>query len=588
MSLGTDERTTPALPGELAQRGPVGLTARLVRLWSLPLRVHAVALFVVLVALLPFVGSSGIFSADEGAAIIQARQLARGDGWIAPYAFTSIDAKQTAFPLEYADPGHDGFAPYAKHPLYPVVLAGADRIGGVTAMFVLSIIGTVVAAFFGALLAMQWSPGVARPTLWVVGLGSPLLFDSYLVIAHALGAAAATIAVWSALRYLDEARVRWLVVTIAAVALAVSLRSEASLFAVALGGVLFVSAGVGRTRRPAILGGFVVAAAAVVRLAEPRVVRWLLGASTVTSHPSSIATHGLLDDRWHAFVTTWLSPAYGSASSGQAFLVMIAVVVALAALCARRRPQDSSVVVLLSAFGVACSVVVLTSGAQPVPGLLVVFPVLVAGLVSLRRTVLAESTPRVLLATWVLFSLGVLATQYRVGGNGEWGGRYFALCVPLVVPVALDALRVSGLLVASSTRRVAVVALVVTTAAVSFAAVREVRASHQRADAEASSVNRISAATRPGDGGQPVIVTSEAVFPRTAWKMFTERRMAMPPRNRMPEYLGRLRRAGILELTFVTRDPQLHLEQLSTSYRVEHVVSLGRGTDWRFAVLRAK
>ena len=32
--------------------------------------------------------------------------------------------------------------------------------------------------------------------------------------------------------------------------------------------------------------------------------------------------------------------------------------------------------------------------------------------------------------------LAVLATQYPVGGHTEWGGRYFALCLPLLGAMA--------------------------------------------------------------------------------------------------------------------------------------------------------
>ena len=93
----------------------------------------------------------------------------------------------------------------AKHPLYPVLLAAADRLGGVTGMVLLSLAGTVAAAGLAAVLARRLDPALVRPDLWMVGLASPLLFDGFLVIAHTLGAALAAAAVLLALRAVERA-----------------------------------------------------------------------------------------------------------------------------------------------------------------------------------------------------------------------------------------------------------------------------------------------------------------------------------------------------------------------------------------------
>ena len=162
----------------------------------------------VLLALVPVVGTASSFSADEGAVIVQARSLAGkltgGDGWIVEHPVPEVDPTGVNYPLENADRGENGFAPYAKHPLYPVLLAVADRAGGVTAMVLLSLAGTLAAAALAAGLARRIDPALARPTLWVVGLASPLLFDGYLVMAHALAAALAVGAVLLAVRAVEE------------------------------------------------------------------------------------------------------------------------------------------------------------------------------------------------------------------------------------------------------------------------------------------------------------------------------------------------------------------------------------------------
>ncbi|MFN8036525.1 MAG: hypothetical protein U0V73_11370 [Acidimicrobiia bacterium] len=588
MSVDIEDRLVAAEADGPGGRAPIRGPGVLARLWALPVAAHSAVLLVVLVALLPFVGTSGIFSADEGAAIVQARQLARGDGWVTPYAFTRIDPQQRAFPLELSDPGRGGFAPFAKHPAYALVLAGADRAGGVTAMFVLSALGTAVAALFGGLLAARCHPSIARPALWVVGLASPLLFDSYLLIAHALGAACVAGATWAALRYVDDRRWWHLVGMTVALCGAAALRTEALLFAGALGGVL-VGLGIGRRATgPMVAGLGAWAAAAAVKVVEPRIVTILIGTPTVTSRNSShIVSHGVLDDRWNAFVTTWLRPSYGAFERGAALLVPLACLVVAGALLARRRPSDTSGLVVISGLVVATSALIVLFGADTVPGLVVAFPLLLAGFLVTRRSDLVATTPRVLFLVSIAFAALVLATEYRVGGSGEWGGRYFAIGLPVACPYALFALRGVGTRLDARSCRFALVAVVASCAALSILGLRVLRANHERSASNAALAARVSARTDPGDGGPPVIVTNEAVLPRAMWRSFPNRRLLLTPRGRVGEYLRRVDGAGVAELTFATRDPRLDLGRLGSPYRVVRVVRLGRGTGWRYAVLRS-
>ena len=70
------------------------------------------------------------FSSDEGVAVIQARMLRDGDGWLYRYPLASHRSPGDARPFEHGDVGSKGVAPYAKHPLYPLLLAGFDLVGG--------------------------------------------------------------------------------------------------------------------------------------------------------------------------------------------------------------------------------------------------------------------------------------------------------------------------------------------------------------------------------------------------------------------------------------------------------------------------
>src|SRR5205823_12516208 len=116
------------------------------RLLDAPLAAHAVGLVFVLLALLPVVGTASQFSADEGAAVAQAVQLERGEGWTTAHPFPAVDPSGDAYPFELSVRRGDRYAPFAKHPIYPVLLAGAYRVAGRLGMLLLSIAGTVVAA----------------------------------------------------------------------------------------------------------------------------------------------------------------------------------------------------------------------------------------------------------------------------------------------------------------------------------------------------------------------------------------------------------------------------------------------------------
>src|SRR4051812_11562850 len=109
------------------------------RALSAPLAVHAAALGLLLLLLVPIVGTTSQFSADEGAAIAQAVRLEHGDGWTMPNSFPAADPDGAAFPIASSDRSGDEYAPFAKHPVYPVMLAAADRLGGRAAMMLLSI-----------------------------------------------------------------------------------------------------------------------------------------------------------------------------------------------------------------------------------------------------------------------------------------------------------------------------------------------------------------------------------------------------------------------------------------------------------------
>jgi hypothetical protein len=522
------------------------------RAWDVPVWAHLLALGTILLLLVPVVGTSQSFLADEGAAILQSRSLAEGDGWIVEHPFPEVDPDGDWYPIGKAERGEMGFAPLGKHPAYPLLAAGAASLGGVTGMVLLSLLGTVAAAGLAAALAGRIDGSLVRPALWAVGLASPLLFDGFLVMAHSLGAAFATAAVLATVVAVQERRPAVALLVAPAVAGAVLLRNEALLFAAALALVAGLLALRRPYRVPAVMVAGVTIGAAVVARVLDRV--WLAevtgGAASTTAVGVPAAGESFVSGRIDGFTLTWLTPGYDP--SGPLSLALLVMLGALGwcALRARSRPQEGKAVSTAAWVAAGAAVVALVvAPTNVVPGLLLSFPLLAAGLLVLRRRLFAD--PGVLLAgaTAGLFALGVIATQYSVGGTGEWGGRYFALLIPAVVPVLLAALRLQGRALQPAVRRSVSGALVVCSAALAVMAVGALRSYHQ---AGAVLENRIEAAGRATGDARPVVVTTSDAASRVAWPTFDDHRWLLVPAQEVLTAATRLRDAGVDRFVFVT------------------------------------
>ena len=125
-----------------------------------------------------------------------------------PNEFPSIDPDGKAFFITLSEGGPDRFAVYAKHPAYAWVLTAADRLGGVFTMTLVSVVAAVLAALVGRAHRQALGSVARRWAFWVLGLGSPLLFDSQVVLAHTIGAAFAGFATLLVLRAVERPSVR--------------------------------------------------------------------------------------------------------------------------------------------------------------------------------------------------------------------------------------------------------------------------------------------------------------------------------------------------------------------------------------------
>jgi len=507
----------------------------------------------VVLALVPLIGTGSSFSADEGAAIVQAKSLDRGDGWIVEHPFPAVDPTNVNYPLENSERGARGISPYAKHPLYPLVLAGAHRLAGVPGMVLVSLVGTLCAAALAALIARRLDEALVRPTVWVVGLASPLLFDGYVVIAHTVAAALAAGAVLLALRAGERRSFATALAVAPCVAAAVLFRTEALFFA---GGLAVVAGGLGMASRRSRLPLFTVAGSAVLAAVvtmglEDRWTAHLVGAASGSGSLAASVPGGDLGRQMRAFLLTWLTTGYSTSGLVDVAVFVMAWGTVLAAVVVRRRPERGRLVVGLSLLVAASAGLALAAGpVHLVPGLLIAFPLLAAGLVLLDRTVLGTETARLSFGAFVVFTLGVIATQYERGGSGEWGGRYFALGLPLVVPVALLAIRNAGRRLESGPRRAAAAALVACMMATTVMGVATLRESHRRTGA----MNR---AIQAGIGSLPsseprVVIATDGTLARKAWPTFDDVRLLLSYGD-LEELAGRLDAAGVRQFVVVTK-----------------------------------
>jgi hypothetical protein len=544
-----------------ARTRPLGPQLAIRWAWERPLVAHAAALALVLGLLLVIGRPLVVFNADEGVALIQARQLAHGDGWLlddaAPRAVRPLGGGTLS-----ADEGAKGRAAYAKHPLYPVVLAGSELVAGDAGPLALSVAGVLMAAVAAAALATRLREDLGRPTLWAVALASPLWFDSGLVTAMTLGAGVAgALAVVVASTVLDGPSARRLVTGALGAgglaALLVGLRSEGLLVAlgIAVGSVATAGVGDRRRRRAAlVVAASILAGVVVARAAESIAVRAILGAGARTVSVPAGSGASFLGDRVSAFWNTWLAPSpAGAAERGGLLLVGFLALWAAAWMAGKGRST-------LAVAGAAMLGVVLyalrplTGVADVVPGLLPACPLLAAAAGATTAAPRGDGTRRLLAVSAVVAAGAILATEYWYGGGVEWGGRFFAACLPLVVPLAVEAVARLG-----RRGRPVVCAVAAASAVLIVLGVVTYHAVHARTAMAMAAVDRQAAVAGGAGGGLgrlPLVLVPDPALPRYHADGFGQlqwvsTRSVAGGADQRDDILGRLSSIGVRRLVLV-------------------------------------
>jgi hypothetical protein len=529
------------------------------RVLAAPVPAHALTLLVVLLALLPLARPGTVFFPDEGSGLAQARLLSTGQGWNQPPSFPAADPDSRTFPL-FNSPTTQRITPLGQHPTYAVLVEPWYAVAGKSGAAALSIVGVVLAAWLGARLAEGLRPGLGIPALWAIGLASPLFFDGYLVDGHTLAAAGIAGAALAVVRVLEgDERI---VLAIGAILLAVAagmVRNEAVLCVAALG--IAVGFAGWRTRRWFVAGtGAALLVAAVAGRAADALVRAKVAPVAGGAAPFTIAgEHGSwLSLRTNAAIITTVLPSNGDFGVGDIVLLLAVTCAVAAALVARRRPEDRAGLFLFGGLAVGFAVARLTIIATPVPGLLLACPLVTIALVLANRDVVTSWPRRVLLVAAVLFAGAVFVTQYGNGGGFQWGFRYFAVALPLVLPLALIAIVDGAARLDEGDRRVAgglLLALCLAVGALSFLALRTTRDDNR---AIVEDIRAAYSATPAADGGKPVVVTTEAgTLDRYSWETIAETRWLILDSGDATEvatFLDRIAGLGVGQLTFVTGD----------------------------------
>lgn len=566
-------------------------------LWSRSLAAHALVLFVILMFGLLFTRPHVAYSSDEGSVVLQARLLEQGRGWLYGSPISDIDPDGAARPFVRGDVGSKGVAPYAKHPLYPLVISGVDRLGGDLAIGVFGAVSTVAVALLSALLARHLDPGLDRTVFWLVGLGSPLFFDSYLVLAHTLAAAAMTVAFMMALRLSRDGVGRAGAIVsasgvVAATALGGMFRTEMLLVGpaacVVLVSVIAVRSLSGR--RPVVRLGEVTVCASllmgtVIAYSVDRLwARAIVGSpypGVPNAQPSSWVA-----GRIQATQITWFSPSRHLDPVVDVALLAALVLLGSAGLLAHKGERRGRLVTASVLIATACYLLRLSpAGSDLIPGLMVAFP---AGWFLMwaysPRSTLSRGT-RLLVGILVTSALAVLTTQYPIGGGVEWGGRYFAFLIPVFAAVAVTGAAPTLRKFDRETIRLIVACLVVMSLAVSITALRTIRDTHVATARLLDGVALAAAEAGPsGPYDRPVVISPNRLIPQIAYRDFDEYTWVVPDHAELPAMVDRLSAKGVDRAVLAADDVDSVLDELE-GWSIERRIE---GLPWGVSVIERR
>lgn len=438
------------------------------------LRWHALALLALLLVGLPFLDRAAAIP-DEAVYSAQARLLA-GGSWSGERPAVDLDPDATMNPLLDSKIVGDRYFPYTRHAIYPLILTPAWAALGPAGLLVVSALGTWAAALVAALIAGRLDRRIVLPTLWLVGLGSPLLFDATVVLPQSLAAAACGLTMLGVARIIDQQdRGAWVWLPLATAAM-VMLRSEGVIVAAAMA-VSVVLAGCSLQRKrlaaPRTWAAAIVLAAtgAAAYLLDGFIGRSIGSSGGVGIDVGGVPARGdgsVASATWASllrpFDQTWSYAGY--------LRPLIFVAVLVAAVAHRLVPRRTLLPLALLICAAGMAIVQATQTPSLINGLLPAVPLLPLGLLLLRRVHFSDPLGRRLALTALLATPVLLLTIYADGGASQWGGRFFHILLPLLLPLSILAVWDAGSRLVRGEARVAGAAVAIITLALSTVGVR--------------------------------------------------------------------------------------------------------------------
>jgi hypothetical protein len=512
---------------------------------ALPFWVHVVIGSMILIAFVPLINPAEIWTSDEGAVRAQVEFIAADGSWSRVRPMASIDPEMVVSPIRAATIHGDVYYPYTKRPLYPMILVPIRSVFGQSALIGISLAGTVAAAIAGALIAGLAGWELRRTTFWVLAFASPLLIYAFTVTAHSVAAACGAFALVLVIRADRHVTIRVLL-AMALLGVAVSLRVEAVAYGLAVAvAVVFLS------RRDHDRSRLVAAAGIVIATVASHGVNHLWALHVAGVPPVSEGERLLSGMRLiRGSFSSLLLLAHHVPPLSVSAVALIAGGSVLFAIAVRTQPEKVALQRVLAgtcALGVALLVV-----APPIAiaGFLVATPVLTIGMILIGRNEIRRPETRMILVLSLVFAVAVLATQESGGGGIQWGGRYLLPMVPLLVPIAVLAIHNHGVRLPAN-RSMLLSVVILTSIGLSVNGLLMLHRQHAIAVSFQEEIVAFARDVEDGDGGRPVLVSSNTHLGRHMWRTVEDIDYFLPPADRFEVYMQRFvatdtRRFGFL------------------------------------------
>ncbi len=525
------------MSGDLDTTSPVDAVARSRRqaigrwLWSGSHVSHVVAIALVLVAISFATRPSDVWTADEGAVRAQVELLHTDGTWSAVRPFASIDPEELLAPIHGASIEGDRYYPYTKQPLLPALLTPLRLLGDGAPIIVWSLVGTMGFAVVVGMSVRRFDERLMNLAMWIAALFTPAFFYGFTVLGHTMAAAACGAMALIAITYGTRATAWWLV-AMGCAAFASALRAEAVIYSAAVAVAVMV-VGLRTSRRASVSLAAALIVASVGAAAATAAWDASLGGPTPEEGEAVLDAFRFLSGAFSSLILVdFGTPAIliaVLAITGGAGLLTVAIV---------REPDNAMAHWLFAGVSIAGSVFLLVIGPAQVGGLLSAMPILVCGLLVAPRTLREDPGTKVVLLASSVFAVVVLLTQERGGGGTQWGGRYFLVMVPALLPIALVAL--AGVVRRSRTVAVPlVVALAIGSSVLAVDAVWVLHSGRQNSAVMASRLSMLGAEVAHDDADEGTVMSTHTQIGRHAWRYLDEVRFLLIPDEYFDRYFDR-------------------------------------------------